>query len=189
MKKIHIGVSARHIHLSQEHIDLLFGQGYMLKEFKPLSQPGQFAADEVISVQGPKGRMDNIRILGPARGDTQLEISRTDSYALGLNPPLRQSGDIAGTPGIIIIGPAGVVAVEQGVIVAARHIHFHTKDALEWGITNKQMLKVKLNGERPLILENVLARVSDQFTLDLHIDTDEANAAGVKTNEFAEILD
>jgi putative phosphotransacetylase len=189
MKKIHIGVSARHIHLSQEHIELLFGQGYRLKEFKPLSQPGQFAADEVVSVQGPKGRMDKIRILGPARGDTQLEISRTDSYALGLNPPLRQSGDIVGTPGIKVIGPAGLVDIEQGVIVAGRHIHFHTKDASEWGITDKQMLKVKLNGERPLILENVLARVSDQFALDLHIDTDEANAAGVKTNDFAEILD
>jgi putative phosphotransacetylase len=188
MKKIHIGVSARHIHLSQEHIELLFGLGYRLKEFKPLSQPGQFAADEVVSIQGPKGRMDKIRILGPARGDTQLEISRTDSYALGLNPPLRQSGDIVGTPGIKVIGPAGVADIEQGVIVAARHIHFHTKDAIEWGITDKQMLKVKLNGERPLILENVLARVSDQFALDLHIDTDEANAAGVKTNEFAEIL-
>jgi putative phosphotransacetylase len=188
MKKIHIGVSARHIHLSQEHIELLFGLGYRLKEFKPLSQPGQFAADEVVSIQGPKGRMDKIRILGPARGDTQLEISRTDSYALGLNPPLRQSGDIVGTPGIKVIGPAGVVDIEQGVIVAARHIHFHTKDAIEWGITDKQMLKVKLDGERPLILENVLARVSDQFALDLHIDTDEANAAGVKTNEFAEIL-
>jgi putative phosphotransacetylase len=189
MKKVHIGVSARHIHLSKAHIEILFGQGYTLNEFKTLSQPGQFAAEEVVSVQGPKGRMENIRILGPARGDTQLEISRTDGYALGVNPPLRQSGDIAGTPGIKVIGPAGELDILQGVIVAARHIHFHSKDALAWGITDKQMLKVKLDGERPLILENVLARVSDQFALDLHIDTDEANAAGVKTNEFAEILD
>jgi putative phosphotransacetylase len=189
MKKVHIGVSARHIHLSKEHIEFLFGPGYTLNEFKKLSQPGQFAAEEVVSVLGPKGRMDNIRILGPARGETQLEISRTDSYALGVNPPLRQSGDIAGTPSIKVIGPAGEVDLPQGVIVAARHIHFHTKDALTWGISDKQMLKVKLYGERPLILENVLARVSDQFALDLHIDTDEANAAGVRTNEFAEILD
>jgi putative phosphotransacetylase len=133
--------------------------------------------------------MDKIRILGPARGETQLEISRTDSFVLGLNPPLRQSGDIAGTPGIKVMGPAGEVELQQGVIVAARHIHFHTSDALAWGIEDKQMLRVKLNGERPLILENVLARVSDQFALDLHIDTDEANAAGVRTDEYAEIID
>jgi putative phosphotransacetylase len=189
MKKVHIGVSARHIHLSNEHIAILFGQGYELNEFKALSQPGQFAAAEVVSVKGPKGRMDKIRILGPARGETQLEISRTDSYALGINPPVRQSGNIVGTPGITIIGPAGEVDIERGVIIAARHIHFHTKDALAWGIVDQQMLTVKLNGERPLILENVLARVSDQFALDLHIDTDEANAAGVKTDEFAEIMD
>jgi putative phosphotransacetylase len=189
MKKVHIGVSARHIHLSQAHIEILFGQGYALHEFKALSQPDQFAAEEVVSVQGPKGRMDKIRILGPARGETQLEISRTDSFALGLNPPLRQSGDIAGTPGIKVMGPAGEVELQQGVIVAARHIHFHTSDALAWGIEDKQMLSVKLNGERPLILENVLARVSNQFALDLHIDTDEANAAGVRTDEYAEIID
>lgn len=189
MKQVHIGVSARHIHLSTEHIELLFGSGYTLTEFKALSQPGQFAANEVVSVQGPKGRIDKIRILGPARGDTQLEISRTDSFALGLHPPLRQSGDIVGTPGIKIMGPVGEVDLEQGVIVAARHIHFHTEDALKWGISDKQMLRVKLNGDRPLILENVLARVSDQFALDLHIDTDEANAAGVKTDEYAELLD
>jgi putative phosphotransacetylase len=189
MKTVHIGVSARHIHLSNHHIAVLFGRGYRLNEFKPLSQPGQFAAAEVVSVKGPKGRMDKIRILGPARGETQLEISRTDSYALGVNPPVRQSGNIAGTPGITIIGPAGEVDIEQGVIIAARHIHFHTKDAIAWGITDQQILTVKLNGERPLILQNVLARVSDQFALDLHIDTDEANAAGVKTDEIAEIMD
>jgi putative phosphotransacetylase len=189
MKNVHIGVSARHIHLSNEHIEALFGEGHTLNVFKELSQPGQFAAVEVVSVQGPKGQLDKIRILGPARGETQLEISRTDAFALGINPPLRQSGHIEGTPGIKIIGPDGEVDLEKGVIVAARHIHFHTKDALTWGITDRQMLNVKLNGERPLIFENVLARVSDQFSLDLHIDTDEANAAGVKTDDFAEILD
>lgn len=188
MKRVQIGVSARHIHLSEEHIAVLFGKGHELQVFKELSQPGQYAAVEVVSVQGPKGRMDKIRILGPARGATQLEISRTDSYSLGLNPPVRQSGSIAGTPGIKVIGPAGEVDLDQGVIVAARHIHFHTKDAERLGINDQQKLKVKLNGERPLILEDVLARVSDQFALDLHIDTDEANAAGVKTGEFAEIL-
>jgi putative phosphotransacetylase len=189
MKKVHIGVSARHIHLSNNHISILFGEGYVLNVFKALSQPGQFAAAEVISVKGPKGRMDKIRVLGPARGETQLEISRTDSYALGVNPPVRQSGHIADTPGITIIGPAGDVDIAQGVIIAARHIHFHTNDAAAWGVADQQMLSVKLNGERPLILENVIARVSDHYALDLHIDTDEANAAGVKTDEFAEIMD
>src|SRR6476620_6554631 len=116
MKKVHIGVSARHIHLSQRDIAVLFGQDYQLTELKALSQPGQFAANEVVSVQGPKGRMEKIRILGPARGETQLEISRTDSFALGLNPPLRQTGNIAGTPGIKIIGPAGSIDIAYGVL-------------------------------------------------------------------------
>jgi putative phosphotransacetylase len=189
MKQVHIGVSARHIHLSKEHIAVLFGQGYELQILKELSQPGQYAAVEVVSVQGANGGMDKIRILGPARGATQLEISRTDAYSLGVNPPVRQSGSLEGTPGIKVIGPLGVVVLDQGVIVAARHIHFHTTDAESIGIKDQQLLKVKLNGERPLILEHVLARVSDQFALDLHIDTDEANAAGVKTGEFAEILE
>jgi putative phosphotransacetylase len=189
MKQVHIGVSARHIHLSPEHMDALFGKGYLLTELKKLSQPGQYAAEEVVTVQGPKGRMEKIRILGPARGSTQLEISRTDSYVLGVNPPVRQSGKIEGTPGIKIIGPAGEIDIKHGVIVAARHIHFHTKDAEAWGIVDQQVLTVKLNGERPLILEDVLARVSEHFALDLHIDTDEANAAGVKTGEYAHILE
>jgi putative phosphotransacetylase len=189
MKLVHIGVSARHIHLSEEHIAVLFGEGYKLQVFKQLSQPGQYAAVEVVSVQGPKGGMDKIRILGPARDATQLEISITDGYCLGVNPPVRQSGSIAGTPGIKVIGPVGVIDLDKGVIVAARHIHFHTKDAESLGVKDQQLLRVKLNGERALILEDVLARVSDQFALDLHIDTDEANAAGIKTGEFAEILE
>jgi putative phosphotransacetylase len=189
MRQIHIGVSARHIHLAPEHIEVLFGKGYALTVFKELSQPGQFAAQEVISVQGPKGKMNKIRILGPARGSTQLEISRTDSYVLGLTPPVRQSGKIAGTPGIKVIGPVGEVELEHGVIIAARHIHTHPSEAKTLGLMDQQMVKVKLNGERPLILENVFVRVSEQYALDLHIDTDEANAAGVQTGDIAEILD
>jgi putative phosphotransacetylase len=189
MKQVPIGVSARHIHLSKEHIAVLFGHGYELQVLKELSQPGQFAAVEVVSVQGPKGGIGMIRILGPARGATQLEISRTDAFSLGVNTPVRQSGSIEGTPGIKVIGPVGEVDLDQGVIVAARHIHFHTQDAECFGIRDQELLRVKLNGERPLILEHVLARVSDHFALDLHIDTDEANAAGVKSGEFAEILE
>jgi putative phosphotransacetylase len=188
MKQVLIGVSARHIHLSREHIGQLFGTGYELKVLKELSQPGQFAAEETVAVEGPKGRFDKVRILGPARGATQLEVSKTDSFFLGLNPPVRQSGNITGTPGIRLIGPAGELTIEEGVIVAARHIHFHTDDAGRWGIADKQLLTVKIEGERSLIFEQVVARVSSQYALDMHIDTDEANAAGAKTGDVAIIL-
>jgi putative phosphotransacetylase len=183
-----VGVSARHIHLSPAHIEVLFGEGYALKEMKPLSQPGQFAAEETVAVYGNKGKFDKVRILGPARGATQLEISRTDAFALGLQPPVRPSGQIEDTPGIRIVGPAGEVTVENGVIVAARHIHFHTSDADKWGIKDKQMLRVRVGGERGVIFEQVLARVHDSFALDMHIDTDEANASGAKNGDTAEIL-
>lgn len=188
MKQVPIGVSARHIHLSKDHINLLFGAGYELKVLKDLSQPGQYAAEETVAVIGPKGRFDKVRILGPARGKSQLEVSRTDAFGLGLNPPVRESGNIADTPGIKVVGPAGEVDLAEGVIVAARHIHFHTDDAARWGIADKQRLTVRVNGERPLIFEDVVARISDQFALDMHIDTDEANAAGVKTGDHAELI-
>lgn len=189
MKQVPVGVSARHIHLSQEHVEILFGKGAGLTEMKPLSQPGQFAANETVEVVGPKGSFPKVRILGPARKRTQLEISRTDAFALGMKPPVRESGNIAGTPGMTIKGPAGEVTVEEGVIVAARHIHFHTSDAERWGIADKQRLRVRLGGERGMVLENVVARVSPDFALDMHIDTDEANAAGASTGDMAEIVE
>ncbi|UJF35414.1 phosphate propanoyltransferase [Paenibacillus hexagrammi] len=189
MKLVPVGVSARHIHLSPEHIEQLFGKGYELQIMKDLSQPGQFAAQETVAVVGPKGRFDKVRILGPARGRTQIEISRTDAFSLGVNPPVRESGHIDGTPGLKVIGPQGEVELEMGVIIAARHIHFHTSDAEKWGIQDKQKLHVRLTGERPLTFDDVIARVSDQYALDMHIDTDEGNAAGVKTGDTAEILD
>lgn len=188
MKQVPIGVSARHIHLTKEHIAILFGEGYELQVMKELSQPGQFAAAETVAVIGPKGKFDKVRILGPARPQSQLEVSRTDAFALGLQPPVRESGHIAGSPGIKVVGPAGEVELAEGVIVAARHIHFHTDRAKAWGIADKQRLTVRVSGERPLIFEDVIARVSDQFALDMHIDTDEANAAGVKTGDIGEIL-
>lgn len=188
MKQVPIGVSARHIHLSKVHMDALFGQDYELKVLRPLSQPGQFAAAEVVAVRGPKGYFENVRILGPARGNTQLEVSRTDGFALGIHPPVRESGSIDATPGIHIQGPSGDIMLEHGVIVAARHIHFHTSDAEKWGIQDKQLLRVKVNGERSLIFEHVLARISPFFTLEMHIDTDEGNAAGAKTGDWGEII-
>lgn len=168
---------------------MLFGTGYALQELKPLSQPGQFAAEETVAVIGPKSRFDKVRILGPARGNTQIEVSRTDAFVLGLQPPVRESGDIAGTPGVKLVGPAGEVELEEGLIVAARHIHLHPNDAFRWGIVDKQRLRVSVKGERPLIFEDVIARVSDTYALDMHIDTDEANAAGVKNGGEAIILD
>ncbi|MBP1961026.1 phosphate propanoyltransferase [Paenibacillus aceris] len=189
MKTVPVGVSARHIHLSPAHIEILFGQGYKLNQFKDLSQPGQFAAQETVTIVGPKSKIEKVRILGPARPFTQIEVSRTDAFSLGINPPVRESGHIDQTPGLRVIGPAGEVDLDQGVIVAARHIHFHTSDAAKWGIQDKELLRVRVNGERPLIFENVIARVSEQFALDMHIDTDEGNAAGVKTGDMAEILE
>ncbi|MBN3526274.1 phosphate propanoyltransferase [Paenibacillus apiarius] len=188
MKTVPVGVSARHIHLTQEHIEALFGPGYQLTEFKPLSQPGQFAANETVEVIGPKGSFNKVRILGPARPASQLEISRTDSFAIGVKAPVRESGDINGTPGILVKGPAGEVELQDGVIVAARHIHFHTSDAEKFGIQDKQKLRVSVGGERGVVFENVIARVSPNFALDMHIDTDEANAAGVKNGDTAEII-
>jgi putative phosphotransacetylase len=188
-KIVPVGVSGRHIHLTQDHIEALFGAGYQLTEFKPLSQPGQFAANETVAVVGPKGKFESVRILGPARPESQLEISRTDSFALGVKAPVRESGKIDGTPGITVKGPAGELELDKGVIVAARHIHFHTSVAEKWGIQDKQLLKVRVGGERGLVFENVLARVSDSFALDMHIDTDEANAAGVKNGDSAEIVE
>jgi putative phosphotransacetylase len=188
-KQVPVGVSARHIHLTQQHVETLFGAGVTLTEFKPLSQPGQFAANETVEIHGPKGSFAKVRILGPARPATQLEVSRTDAFSLGLQPPVRESGKIAGTPGIRIVGPAGEVTVEQGVIVAARHIHFHATDAEKWGIADKQLLRVRIGGERGVVFEQVIARVSDHFALDMHIDTDEGNAAGVRTGDRGEIID
>lgn len=188
-RKIPTGISARHVHVSQEHLELLFGPGHKLTSIKALTQPGQFAADERVTLVGPKGVIQKVRILGPVRKATQVEISRTDCYALGVAAPVRESGDIQGTPGIVIIGPYGPVKIEQGVIVAKRHIHFTPEDAEEFGVADGQKVMVKTEGERPLIFDDVVARVREDFALDLHLDTDEANAAGLNQGDMVTILD
>ncbi|AMX84259.1 propanediol utilization protein [Geobacillus subterraneus] len=185
---IPVGVSNRHIHLSKEHMAALFGEGAELTVLKPLSQPGQFAAKETVTVEGSKGKIENVRVLGPVRSLTQLEISKTDSFKLGVVPPVRLSGDIEGTPGITIHGPNGTVTVDKGVIIAKRHIHMTPKDAETFGVRDKQVVKVKTQGERALIFDEVIVRVSEDFALDMHIDTDEANAAGLKTGDYVELL-
>lgn len=186
--KVPIGVSARHIHLSFEDKEKLFGPGYKLTPRNPLSQPGQFACEEEVEVIGPKGRTLKLRILGPERKATQVELSLTDAIYLGLQPPVRDSGDIEGTPGIKVIGPKGEVELQKGVIIAWRHIHTPTPMAEKLGLYDKQLVKVKLGTTRALIFENVLIRVRDDFSWELHIDTDEANAAMVKTGDIATLI-
>jgi putative phosphotransacetylase len=186
-KQVLINVSARHIHLSQEHVEALFGPGYQLTKLKDLMQPGQFACNEQVAVYGPKGTFPKVRVLGPARGDTQLEISATDTRILGVPAPVRLSGKVEGTPGFTIEGPAGKITVEKGAIVAARHIHMTPADAEQFGVTNGQVVRVKTSGGRPLTFDDVLVRVSPTFALEMHIDTDEANAAGLKDGDMGEV--
>lgn len=188
MKQIPVGVSNRHIHLKKEHVEQLFGEGYELKVFKELSQPGEFAAEETVTIRTQKSEIQHVRILGPIRSLTQVEISKTDSFALGVKAPIRSSGNIEGTPGITIIGPRGEINVENGVIVAERHIHMTTDDAASFGVRDGQYVSVKIPGERGLIFNQVLIRVKDTYALDMHIDTDEANAAGLKSGDTVELL-
>lgn len=187
--KLPIAMSNRHIHLSPEHLETLFGAGYELTKFKDLSQPGQFAANEKVDIVGPKGTLKGVRVLGPCRGKTQIEISRTDSFVLGIYPPVRDSGDIKGTPGAKIIGPKGEIEIEEGVIIAARHIHMHPDDAKEFGVKDKDRVRVKVEGERGLIFDNVLVRVRDDFALEMHVDIDEGNAAGINNGDLVEIVE
>ncbi len=188
MKQIPVGVSNRHIHLKKEHVEQLFGEGYELKVFKELSQPGEFAAEETVTIRTQKSEIQHVRILGPIRSLTQVEISKTDSFALGVKAPIRSSGNIEGTPGITIIGPKGEINVENGVIVAERHIHMTTDDAASFGVRDGQYVSVKIPGERGLIFNQVLIRVKDTYALDMHIDTDEANAAGLKSGDTVELF-
>lgn len=186
-RKITVGVSGRHAHVSQADLEVLFGEGYELTVMKDLSQPGQFAANEKIEVVGPKGTLV-ARILGPARSRSQVEISMTDSFALGIPGVVRNSGDVVGTPGAVLRGPAGEVALEDGIIVAARHMHLHTDDAEFFGVKDKDIVSIRTSGPRSITFENVLCRVDDEFGLDFHIDTDEANAGAIKNGEVVEFV-
>ena len=176
MKKILVETSARHIHLSQEALEALFGKGAILTNKKDLSQPGQFACEEKVELVGPKSSM-KVSVLGPVRKDTQVELSLTDARSLGVSAPVRESGDIAGTTGLTLRGPAGEYVIAEGVIAAKRHIHLTPADAAEFGVQDKQIVKVKLNTERPLIFDGVVVRVNENFAAAMHIDTDESNAA------------
>ncbi len=177
MEKILVETSARHVHLCAADLEKLFGEGAELTHKKDLSQPGQFACEERVKLVGPKKEIANVIILGPVRPATQVELSYTDARTLGVDAPLRESGDLAGTPGLKLVGPAGEVDIEAGVIVAKRHIHMTPEDAATYGVENGQIVSVKIDSERSALLGDVVIRVSPKFKLAMHIDTDEANAA------------
>lgn len=183
-----IALSNRHLHLKKEHIDVLFGLDHELTKMKDLSQPGQYAAMEKVDLEGKKGVIKGVRVLGPARNKTQVEISKTDSFALGIETPVRDSGDLDGSAGLKIIGPKGEVVLEDGVILAARHIHMHTEDAKRFGVIDKQVVSIKTKGERAITFENVLVRVNASYALEMHVDVDEGNAALIKNYDLVELV-
>ena len=184
-----VETSARHIHLTEEHIAVLFGEGHTLTNKKDLSQPGQFACEEKVELVGPKSSV-KVSVLGPARKDTQVELSFTDARALGLkNVPVRESGDIDGTPGIKLVGPCGEIEIEKGCIIAKRHIHMTPEDAEKFGVKDKDIVKVAIGGTgRAVIFDDVVVRVSSTYALAMHIDTDEANAAAAFGECYGEIV-
>lgn len=189
MAQVLIETSARHVHLSKEHIDILFGAGHELTFKKALSQPGQFACEERVTVVGEKKEIKNISILGPARSATQVEVSLTDARTLGVKAPVRESGDIAGSGACKIIGPCGEVEISEGVIAAKRHIHLTPEAAAEMGVKDKQIVCVKIDSDgRKTIFGDVVIRVSDNFSPAMHIDTDESNAAGCVPGMMGEVI-
>ena len=188
-KTVLVETSARHIHLSQKDLETLFGSGYELTKVKDLSQPGQFACKERVTVVGPKRTLENVSILGPTRKETQVELSLTDARSIGVDSPIRESGDIAGSGACKLIGPKGEVELQCGVIAAKRHIHATPADAEKYGLTDKQIVNVKIDCEgRSLIFGDVVVRVSPSYALAMHIDTDESNAGSVAPGTIGEIL-
>lgn len=187
--RIPIAVSARHAHLSQATIDQVFGAGYRLRPRTWLSQTGQFAAQETVTLIGPKGQLRKVRVMGPPRLRDQIELSRTDEFELGLEAPVRISGDLAGTPGITVQGPAGSRALGCGVISARRHIHMSPQDAARLSVRDGQSVQVRIDsGGRDLVFGDVAVRIASGFRLELHLDTDEANAAAVTNGSYAQLL-
>ena len=180
-----IGVSNRHIHLDRADMDALFGPGSELTVKKMLGQPGQYAAEETVTIRGPKGEMSRVRVLGPLRKETQVEISIADGFVLGVKPPVRESGQLEDSPGIEIIGPKGSVKKERGVIAALRHIHMTPEIARRLGYRDGQYVQTRIEGLRGALLCNVLVRVSEKYALEMHIDVEEANALGVKNGDRA----
>ena len=188
-KQFIVETSARHVHVTQQDLETLFGPGYELHPKKYLSQPGQFASEERVDVVGPKKTLSRVSILGPIRPATQIELSLTDARSIGVDAPIRESGDVAGSGACKLVGPCGEVEVKEGVIAAKRHIHMTPEDAAEYGIEDKAIVSVKINTPgRSLIFGDVVVRVSPKFSLAMHIDTDESNAACASGNVMGEIV-
>lgn len=185
--KVNVGVSARHVHLSKEDLKILFGKDYELTIKASLSQPGQYACNEQVILKGPKGLIQRVRVLGPVRTATQVEISKTDSFILGINPPIRNSGDLEDASEITIIGPNGKI-VRNAAIIASRHIHATKEDAIKYGFMDKEFVSIRINGEKSGILENVYVRISDSFYYEVHLDTDDANAFLIKNGDEVELI-
>lgn len=187
---IPVGVSNRHCHLTQEHFKMLFGAQAEPKRIKDIKQPGFWAASETIEVHGPKGMIKKCRLVAPYRDHTQIELAWTDAHAIGVNPPVRESGQIKGSAGAKLVGPAGSVEIKEGVIIAQRHVHFSPSEAAKLNIKSGELLRMRCGtgGGRSTVFEDCIARVSDKYSLELHLDTDEAFAAGVKTGDPAYIV-
>jgi acetate kinase len=187
--RIPVAVSARHAHLSQATLDKLFGPGYQLQSKTALSQHGQFSAQETVRLIGPRGALDHVRLMGPPRTHDQVEISRSDEFLLGVDAPVRISGDLANTPGITIEGPRGLVPLSSGLICARRHIHMSTEDARRLAINDCDNVSVRIDSNgRDLVFGDVTVRIAPDFALELHLDTDEANAAGICTGDLVELI-
>lgn len=187
-KQIPVEASGRHIHLSYEDVEKLFGKGYNLKQKKELSQPGQFACEERVRIIGPKDVIENVIILGPPRAESQVEISLTDCRKLGIKPFIKNSGDILGTPGIIVTNKDKTIILNRGAIIAKNHIHMNSEEAKILDVKNNQKVKVRVHSERPIVFEEVLIRVDDSFKLSMHIDYDEANACSLNKNSYGKIV-
>ena len=186
---IPVGISNRHIHLSRADVETLFGAGYSLTHFKDLSQPGQFACKETLTIVGPSLRpIENVRVLGPERKASQVEISKTDSYVLKVKPPVRESGKIEGSAPITIIGPRGVVTLKEGCIIANRHIHMSLEDGKRFGVSDGDYVTIDAEGTRRTRFYDVQVRVSDAFRLEMHLDTDDANAVGLANGSLVKLV-
>jgi acetate kinase len=181
-RPIPVGVSVRHVHLSRADCDALFGPGYELQKKRDVTQPGQYVTRETVDLVGPKGAVERVAIIVPLRNETQVEIARTDAFALGVDPPLRESGKLDGTPGITLRGPKGSIAISKGVILAHRHVHMSVEEARDFGVKDKEVISVRIEGDREMTMGDVIVRVSSDYRLDMHVDTDEANAAGLTSD-------
>jgi len=186
--EVKVNLSNKHLHLKTADIDKLFGNGHELTFFKKLIQPGQYACEEKVDIVGPKGTLKGVRVLGPARAETQVELAITDARAIGIDAPIRESGKLSGTPGCKLIGACGEIELDHGVIVALRHVHLSRDEAIEADVKDKEIVSIKIEGERGLVFNNVLVRSGDGHSREIHLDTDEGNAAGCGPDATAVII-